>query len=109
MNINNKRLVEFLLWSGMDPNSLVDLLWILSVLIKRHWKMVYTKKYINEISKVDHNLWSIISVLYKVDKVTQKRHQRYNNVCKKEYRFLSQGIYNKYKLKRQIFGKIYKW
>ena len=72
MNIKNKELIEILLSSGIEANALVDMFWIIGKLSKRHWRMLYTKRYIDEISVVDKSLANIINLLDKVNKTTHK-------------------------------------
>ena len=72
MNLKNKALIEILLSSGIQANALVDMFWIVGKLSKRHWRMLYTKSYIDEISVVDKNLANILSLLSKVKKTTHK-------------------------------------
>lgn len=72
MNINNKELINILLWADIKANSLVNMLSAAWILSKRHGKMLYTKAYINEVKKVDKDLWYLLSLLKKVNKTTQK-------------------------------------
>ena len=72
MNIKNINLIEILLSSGIQANNLVDIFWIIGKLSKKHWKVLYTKKYIDEISVVDEGLASIITLLNSVNKTTHK-------------------------------------
>ena len=72
MNIKNTKLIEVLLWSGMQANFLVDSFWIIWKLIKKHGKMLYTTKYMFEISKADEGIWSLISILGNAGKMNYK-------------------------------------
>ncbi len=72
MNIKNTKLIEVLLWSGMQANFLVDSFWIIWKLVKRHGKMLYTTKYVSEISKVDEGIGSLISILGNAGKMNYK-------------------------------------
>jgi len=51
---------------------LVDSFSIIAKLIKKHGKMLFTEKYIQEISQVASNLWNLISILKVVHKVDYK-------------------------------------
>ncbi len=72
MNIKNMNLIEILLSSGIQTNSLVDMFWIIWKLTKRHGKILYTKKYIDEISIVDKSLSNLIFLLNEVNKTEYK-------------------------------------
>lgn len=63
MKTNNTDLISILLWSWIAPNLLVDSLFVIWRLIKKHGKMLYTDKYITEISVIAQNIWTIITVL----------------------------------------------
>lgn len=72
MNLNNKKLIEILLSWGVSANIMVDMLSSIWLLTKRHGKILYTQKYIDSVSKVDNNLWHLLLILKKTNKMTQK-------------------------------------
>lgn len=69
MKTNNTDLINILLWSWITPNLLVDSFVVIWKLAKQHGKMLYTDKYIKEVSVVAQNIWTILSVLKYTDKL----------------------------------------
>jgi len=72
MKTTNTNLINILLWAWIKPNMLVDSFSIIAKLIKKHGKMLFTEKYIQEISQVASNLWNLISILKAVHKIDYK-------------------------------------
>ncbi len=68
MKFTSNKLIEIILSSWIDPNKLVDLLFLVSKLIKKYGKMLFNQKYIKEISSINKDLWDIINILNIVDK-----------------------------------------
>lgn len=69
MKITNNTLIEILLWSWINPNQLIDYLFIVWKLFKKFWKVLYTSRYVDEISNIDKNIWNLISILKKSNKI----------------------------------------
>jgi len=59
----NTKLINILLWAWIKPNILVHNFLILWKLIKKYGKMLFTQKYIKEISNIDQGLWNLILIL----------------------------------------------
>lgn len=72
MKTTNKELINILLWSWIKPNMLVNSFSIVWKLIKRHGRMLFTDKYVSEISDVDQNIWSLISILKSTNKTSHQ-------------------------------------
>jgi hypothetical protein len=70
MKKTNTDLIWILLWSGISVNRLVDYLFIVWKLIKKHGKLLYTEKYIKEVSDIDQNIWNLIFILKKTNKIS---------------------------------------
>ncbi len=69
MKTKNTDLINIILSSWVKPNLLVNSFVIVWKLIKKHGRMLFTEKYISEISSVDQNIWNLLSVLKSVNKV----------------------------------------
>jgi hypothetical protein len=82
MKITNTHLIDILLWSGIQANLLVDSFSIIWKLIKRHGKMLYTEKYIKEILISDKNIWELLSILKKTDKIKYQDTKNLINMIK---------------------------
>lgn len=63
MKTTNTKLINILLWAWIKPNLLVHNFLILWKLIKKYGKMLFTQKYIKEISNIDQGLWNLILIL----------------------------------------------
>lgn len=70
MKITNTNLIGILLWSGIQANLLVDSLFVIWKLIKQNGKMLYTDKYIKEISIANKDIWELILILKKTGKTS---------------------------------------
>jgi len=79
MKTTNTELINILLWSWIQPNILVDGFLIVGKLTKRHGKMLYTDKYIKEISEVDPNISNLVSILKHTNKT---EHQDIKNLIR---------------------------
>lgn len=82
MKITNTHLIDILLWFGIQANLLVDSFSIIWKLIKRHGKMLYTEKYIKEILISDKNIWELLSILKKTDKIKYQDTKNLINMIK---------------------------
>jgi len=83
MKIKNTELVNTLLWAWVNPNLLVDGFLVVWKLIKRHGKVLFTDKYINEISNINKDISSIISILKSVNKITYQNTKDIVSLIKK--------------------------
>ncbi len=63
MKFTNVKLIETILLYWTDPNKLVDLLFLISKLIKKYGKMLFTQKYTKELGMIDKDLWYTIKIL----------------------------------------------
>lgn len=69
MKLTNTNLIGILLWSGINPNQLIDLFFVVSKLNKRFWRLLFSSKYIDEIYNIDKTVWDIIVILKKTNKI----------------------------------------
>jgi len=68
MKTTNTELIDAILWSWIQANDLVNKFVVISKLIKKHGRMLFTETYIKEISIVDQNIWNMLSILKALDK-----------------------------------------
>jgi len=82
MKITNTHLIGILLWSGIQANLLVDSLFVIWKLIKQNGKMLYTDKYIKEISTANKDIWELILILKKTGKTSYQDTKNLINMIK---------------------------
>ncbi len=82
MKLTNTNLIEILLWSWINPNQLIDLFFVISKLNKKFWKLLFSSKYIDEISNIDKTVWDIILILKKTNKIQYQDTKNLINIVK---------------------------
>ena len=82
MKITNGTLIDILLWSWINPNELIESLSVVWKLLKRFWKLLYTSRYIDEISNIDNNISNLVSILKKTNKIQYNDIKNMVNIIK---------------------------
>lgn len=63
MKTNNTKLIKYMLSLWAKSNDLIDLLFVVSKLVKKYGRILYNQNYINEISKKDENISNLLLIL----------------------------------------------